>query len=171
MTDLSILKTNLPSALLLFGLIFVVVAVTAGGFGKISYVPRTVAADTMLVDYYYAVKGTEGNKSYSEAVLYTTENSENLKLCIYSRDEDEPDEHCTEYTVSADAAEDCFRLIRKHRLGRWNSIKNAASTDGLLIVCKYLDGDSYVRVSTDCMPSDGDTILRSIGEVMYSYIP
>ena len=169
MTDFSIIRGNIPLALILFAVVFAVVYLSMGAFGK-GGAGAVPAADTMLVDYYCAERNAEDSRGYSEMVLYTTADKDKLKLCVYSKTAEADDESCTEYAVDAKAARDCFEIIEKHRLDRWNSDENTVSADGVLIVCKYLEKGEYIRVSTESMPADGEAVLRSIGDVMAGYI-
>lgn len=125
-------------------------------------------AGAMLIDYYRAEKAPDGS-GYFELVLYTTENSDTLKLSVYSKNDEEADEIQTDYLVPYKAAENCYKLIEKHQLDSWNTMKNPVSADGMLAVCKYYSNGEYVRVSTEEMPENGAEILDRIAGVMSSY--
>ena len=141
----------------------------AGCGGTQADTPKDVPAGTMLVDYYCAVKASAGGDGYSEMVLYATDDSAAVKLCVYSKEDADSDEICTEYIVPYEAAERCYSLIEKHGTDRWNGMKNAICADGALTVVKYYDNGSYIRVSTEEMPSDGQEFLDSIAKVMAEY--
>lgn len=127
-----------------------------------------IPAGTMLVDYYQSTSAIE-NDGYCELVLYTTESAGTVKLCIFTRDIADADEICTTYLVPYKAAQDCFDIINKHRLENWESMEDTTGLDGALTVCKFYSGGSYIRVSTEKMPPDGDKILDSISNVMQTY--
>ena len=129
---------------------------------------KALPAGTMLIDYYRTEKANESG-GYFELVLYTTEDSEMLKLSVYSKDSEETDENQTDYLVPYEAAENCYKIIEKHQLDRWNGMKNAVSADGVLTVCRYCSDGEYIRVSTEEMPENGAEILDSIAKVMSSY--
>ncbi|MBR6518520.1 MAG: hypothetical protein IKT63_02470 [Oscillospiraceae bacterium] len=120
----------------------------------------------MLIDYYYADKSAAGGDGYTEMVLYATDNKELLKLSVYSKEDESEDESCTEYLVPYEVAENCYKEIKKHRLDCWNGMKNAVSLDGTLIVCKYYMDGKYIRVSTEEMPENGETVLKNISDIM-----
>ena len=127
-----------------------------------------IPAGTMLVDYYQSTSAIE-NDGYCELVIYTTESAGTVKLCIFTRDSADADEICTTYLVPYKAAQDCFDIINKHRLDSWDSMEDTTSLDGALTVCKFYSGGSYIRVSSEKMPSDGEKILGSISNVMQTY--
>lgn len=130
---------------------------------------KNVPAGTMLVDYYHSVKDAAGNGGYREMVLYATEDTNVLKLAIYEKADAQADEICTEYSVPYKAAEECYDIIEKHRLHSWNEMEDAVSLDGVLTVCRYYDSGSYIRVSTEQMPENGQQIMDSIGNAMQKY--
>ena len=127
-----------------------------------------IPAGTLLVDCYRTTSAAEDN-GYCELVLYTTESADTVKLCIFIRDSADADEICTTYLVPYKAAQDCFDIINKHHLENWESMEDTTSLDGALTVCKFYSGGSYIRVSTEKMPPDGDKILESISNVMQTY--
>lgn len=127
-----------------------------------------IPAGTMLVDCYRTTSAAEDN-GYCELVIYTTESADTVKLCIFTRDSADADEICTTYLIPYKAVQDCFDIINKHRLDSWDSMEDTTSLDGALIVCKFYSYGSYIRVSTEKMPPDGDKILDSISNVMQTY--
>jgi len=121
------------------------------------------------VDCYHSVKAAAGSDGYSETVLYATDDSNLLKLAVYEKTDAQSDESCTEYLVPYEAAEKCYDIIENHRLHSWNDMEDSVSLDGVLTVCRYYDSGSYVRVSTEKMPENGQQILDSIGNAMRQY--
>ena len=149
--------------------VFVSTAMLVGCAGnKIENDVKILPAGTMLIDYYRKEKAAD-DSGYFELVLYTTENSDTLRLSMYSKKDKDKDESLTEYLVPYDAAESCYKLIEKHHLNRWNKNENAVSEDGVLTVCKYCSDGEYVRVSNEQMPENGAEILDSIANIMLSY--
>jgi len=129
---------------------------------------KALPAGTMLIDYYRTEKAAD-ESGYFELVLYTAENSDVLKLSVYSKDDKNTDENHTDYLVPYEAAENCYKLIEKHHLNRWNKMENTFSEDGVFIVCKYCSDGEYVRVSNEQMPENGAEVLDSIANIMSSY--
>lgn len=171
MNSLIVFKENI----LLCGVLFAVVLISAlllVGCAKSGTedFPQDFTSETMLIDYYCTDKAAADGEGYLEMVLYTTDNKDVLKLSVYSRENAEADETCTDYTVPYEAAERCYGVIKEYKLHLWNDIKEPVSTDGSLTVCKYYDGGEYIRVSTDKMPCNGQEILDMIGGVMAEYI-
>ena len=171
MNSLIVFKENILLCGVLFTQIFIsallLVGCAKGGTDDFS---SDFTSGTMLIDYYYADKSAEGGDGYTEMVLYVTDNKDLLKLSIYSKENADADETCTDYTVPYEAAERCYGVIKEYKLHLWNDIKEPVSTVGSLTVCKYYDGGEYIRVSTDKMPCNGQEILDMIGDVLVEYI-
>lgn len=132
------------------------------------YVPK-VKKGVMLVDYYTAVKAAVGADGYYELVLTTTADISKVQIDEY-KENAAGEKICTSYTVPYSAAEKCMAIIESYDLSDWNNIRNPASVDGAVTVCKFFDGDTYVRVSTDSMPEDGIKVLDMIKEVLAGYL-
>ena len=149
--------------------VFVSIALFVSCTGKSAAESMTdIPAGTMLVDYYHSTSAIE-NDGHCELVLYTTDSTDTVKLCIFTRDSADADEICTTYLIPYKAVQDCFDIINMHRLENWESMEDTTSLDGALMVCKFYSGGSYIRVSTEKMPPDGDKILDSISNVMQTY--
>lgn len=169
MNLLTITRGSIVFAAAFIAVVFVSTAMLVGCAGdKNENNIKALPAGAMLIDYYRTEKANEAG-GYFELVLYTTENSDMLKLSVYSKYDDDTDENHTDYRVPYEAAENCYKLIEKHHLNRWNKMENTVSEDGVFIVCKYCSNGEYVRVSTEEMPKNGTEILDSIAEVMSSY--
>ena len=125
--------------------------------------------DVMLVDYYTAVVGTVGGDHYTERVLYDYSDTQ-AKLTVYTKYDGE-EEQSVSYLVPYEAVEKCREIIKKNKLNVWNKkYDGPAPTGGVTAVRFRCDDGSYVRVSTDAMPDDGERIMDSIGAVMQSYV-
>ena len=122
----------------------------------------------MLVDYYTAVVATVGGDRSLERVLYAY-SDEQAKLVVYTK-EDGEDEVSESYLVPFEAVRRCYEIIRKNKLEEWNGRYDGPAMTGAVTVVKYEETDgSYIRVSTDAMPSDGEEVMDSIGSVMAGY--
>ena len=125
--------------------------------------------DVMLIDYYTAVVGTPGYDRYSEKVLYVY-SDELAKLTLYSKFADE-EEESESYLVPFKAVEECYEIIRQNKLGEWNDRYDGPALSGGVTAVRFRQDDgSYIRVSTDAMPDDGERIMDSIGGVMNGYL-
>lgn len=169
MSLLTLTRGSVVFAVAFIAVVFASTAMLAGCSGdKNENNIKALPAGTMLIDCYRAEKAAD-DSGYFELVLYTTENSDMIRLSVYSKDNKDTDENHTDYLVPYEAAESCYKIIEKHHLNRWNDMKNTVSTDGILTVCKYYSNGEYVRVSTEEMPQNGTEILDSIADVMSSY--
>lgn len=122
----------------------------------------------MLVDYYTAVVATVGGDRSLERVLYAY-SDEQVKLVVYTK-EDGEDEVSESYLVPYEAVKRCYEIIRKNKLNKWNDKYDGPAPTGSVTVVKFREDDgSYIRVSTDAMPSDGESIMDSIGSAMAGY--
>ena len=169
MSLLTLTRGSVVFAVAFIAVVFASTAMLAGCSGdKNENNIKALPAGTMLIDYYRTEKAAD-DSGYFELVLYTTENSDMIRLSVYSKDNKDTDENHTDYLVPYEAAESCYKIIEKHHLNRWNDMKNTVSADGILTVCKYYSNGEYVRVSTEEMPQNGTEILDSIADVMSSY--
>lgn len=169
MSLLTLTRGSVVFAVAFIAVVFASTAMLAGCSGdKNENNIKALPAGTMLIDCYRTEK-TADDSGYFELVLYTTENSDMIRLSVYSKDNKDTDENHTDYLVPYEAAESCYKIIEKHHLNRWNDMKNTVSADGILTVCKYYSNGEYVRVSTEEMPQNGTEILDSIADVMSSY--
>ncbi|MBQ6930059.1 MAG: hypothetical protein IJN27_07145 [Oscillospiraceae bacterium] len=169
MSLLTLTRGSVVFAVAFIAVVFASTAMLAGCSGdKNENNIKALPAGTMLIDCYRTEKAAD-DSGYFELVLYTTENSDMIRLSVYSKDNKDTDENHTDYLVPYEAAESCYKIIEKHHLNRWNDMKNTVSADGILKVCKYYSNGEYVRVSTEEMPQNGTEILDSIADVMSSY--
>ena len=123
---------------------------------------------TVLVDYYEATRATIGGDRYLELVLRRAEAADTVVLEVYQGGE-EKEEICAQYTVPVEAVERCFEIIDGKKLHKWNETYDGAGLGGGIVVCRFFDGEKQIRVSTDCMPENGEGILRDIGRVIARY--
>ena len=129
---------------------------------------QSAPAGTVLVDYYSCISGTDGYDSFYELVLKKTESADTVLLEKYdSNSEPSPALSCM---VPAEAAGRCFEIIDGNKLHKWNKRYKEAPQCGGGVSCSFFDGEKQVRVSTDCCPNNGNTILNEIKFVIQSYI-
>ena len=127
--------------------------------------PEQAPVGTILVNYCRAPKAVEGDRGFYELVLRKT-GAENLRLEVYSGEE----ENGVFYKAPLQAAEDCFEIIEKAKMEKWSKRKDAVSLDGTTVVCKFWNGKSMVRASSDAMPPNGEKVMDEIRRVMAGYI-
>ena len=151
----------------------ILAAILAGCFSYVLFTGRktewqTAEPGTVLVDYYEATRATVGGNRPLEYVLRKTEEKETVVLEVYRGEEDE-EETCERYVVPIEAVEQCFAIIDKNKLHNWNETYDGGGLGGGIVVCRFFDGEKQIRVSTDCMPEEGEHILESIGHVIAPY--
>lgn len=115
-----------------------------------------------LVDFYYEQNGSTG---YEELLLYGY-NSKEVTLCVYQGDAS-GQETRTDYLIPVELMDECLALLSDCGLESWESLDEPTSLEGTMIVCKYRKDDgSYVRVSSEQMPEDGEQTLAKIREFL-----
>lgn len=137
---------------------------------SMEYVPPTQMkiAEEMLIDYYSATVATVGGDGYDETVLYSY-TDDKVKLITYHEYEGE-EETKAEYIVPYEVVDRCYEVIEKYKLREWNDRKDTFGITGALLVCRFKDGDGYVRVSSEKMPDDGKNAFNAIDSVLGEYI-
>ncbi len=122
----------------------------------------------MLVDYYDGVTGTVDGDSYEEYVLYSVDDTQ-LLLSVYRRSGEDP-ETVTDYLVPISALEEARQEISRSGMDTWQDLELRAGPTGRFLVCKYRTEDgSYVRVSSDALPPEGEKAMDAVGRVLRSY--
>lgn len=128
-----------------------------------------VGQDILLVDYYRETVAAADGDGYFEMVLSTAEEADKVALDVYRKDEGE-DEICRSYIVPYEAVERCYQVIIESNMRGWNEQENAIITDGALTVCKFRFGDTVLRITSECMPADGETALDKLRDIMSEYV-
>ena len=131
------------------------------------YTPPTEAKDTMLIDWYEAPQGTDGGGGHDEIVLYSYDSAQ-VRLTVYRGNED-GEETETNYLVPYEVWEECCYIIDRYQMKDWNDREDTDALDGVTMVCKFKDGDDYVRVSSEKMPEDGKEAFCEIESVLQEY--
>lgn len=123
----------------------------------------------LLVDYYYAVVGTDGEDSHIEYVLRDLGRGDKAQLDVYRGDEENP-EVSTSYLIPYKAVTECYGMIDSAKMREWNDTAPDSAIDGAVTAVKFRDDDgSYIRVSTDKMPEDGTRSMDSIKVILQGY--
>ena len=123
----------------------------------------------MLLDCFETVRGAEEDRGYEELVLYTTDDPSVLLLERYAADAD-GEQTLTKYHVSCHAAELCYTIMENYDMRHWEEMDDTVSLDGVLKSCKFYDNGTYVRVSTEQMPEDGENALAEIRLTLGDYM-
>ena len=146
--------------------------VTVNYSSKNSMVYEPETEGKMLIDYYTAVVGTNGGDRHYELVLSTYRDGLE-KLEVFEGDDFEggKPETCTTYIVPSEASSRCYRIIEDSRMRVWNNKYGDSALCGGVTAVKFLDDDgTYIRVSTDKMPDDGESKMGQIRAVLSGYL-
>ena len=117
----------------------------------------------LLVDYYR--KETAGGDGYYELVLSTTTDPNQYQIDQY-RKEEGGEETRVSYLLPFDIQGDCLEIVEEYGMREWNNEETPVALDGVLIVCKFRDGEETIRVSSDQMPENGEEGLQKIRELL-----
>ena len=121
----------------------------------------------ILVNYYCKIIYEEGYTS-SEMVLTTTNDIKKVRLDVYTK-EDDIEQRKTFY-LPVTVIDECMQWIKKCEMNTWNNLQDPSTLDGKILVCKYLHNGNYIRVSTECMPENGDKMLEEIANIISNYV-
>jgi hypothetical protein len=117
----------------------------------------------MLADYYERMAGTADEQPYFELVLYT-QDADHLLLEQYENGRTDR-ETVKQYTVSKDIYAKVMNLVKTYDLAKWNET-GSESAEGVYRVVKYYDSGTYIRVSTDRMPEDGQSAFDAVKQLL-----
>lgn len=131
------------------------------------YEPPTEQADVLLLDSYRSITGTDDG-GYDEISLYAYDDDQ-VMMHVYHQEGDE-EESEVKYLVPYEVVDQCYEIIKEHKLREWKTLKDAVSLDGAKLVLKYKDDDLYVRVTSDKMPKDGEKAFGDIESLLKGYI-
>lgn len=121
----------------------------------------------MLIDYFERVVGTPEEEPYCELVLYQHTETE-LILERYANG-GTPEETVTTFHVPAEVYAKVMQTIQEHDMASWNSRNGCFALDGKLYVCKFQNGERFIRVSSDAMPEDGRRAFHEIRSLLNGY--
>ena len=130
------------------------------------YEPETEGK--MLIDYYTATVGTNGGDCHYELVLSSAQDGK-AKLEVINK-EPEKEETRVTYLVPYEAVDRCYEVIDSAKMRKWDKIGKDDPIDGAQTVVKFKDDNgSYIRVSTDKMPENGEQSMNRIKTILAEY--
>lgn len=132
------------------------------------YEPPTEEADVLLLDSYREITGTPDDGGYDEISLYAYDD-DRVMMHVYHQEGDE-EETEVKYLVPYSVVDQCYEIIKQHKLREWKTRQDTISLDGAKLVLKFKDDDLYVRVTSDKMPQDGEKAFSEIESLLKSYI-
>ena len=136
---------------------------------SMEYIPPTEEADVMLIDSYRSIGAADDDGGGYDEITVNSYDTGTVKMIVYHQ-EGEENEVVTNYIVPYEVVEKCYEVIEKHKLRSWKKLTETESLDGALLVCKFKDGDEYVRVTSEKMPADGEAAFTEIEAILKSYI-
>ncbi|MBR6766368.1 MAG: hypothetical protein IKM02_00285 [Clostridia bacterium] len=148
-----------------FSVLLMLLALAPGG--KLPEIPDEPGI--MLVDCYRAERGTEEEGGYHEFVLSTGEDGSALTLDEYRSDGGGDGESRAAYAVPEEAALRCYEFIEKAGFRSWKLRNDLVGADGVMLVCRFYDNGSYIRVSSEEMPENGQKDLEDIWDILKAY--
>ena len=121
----------------------------------------------LLIDCFERTVGTPEEQPYTEIVLYEYSAGQ-LLLETYTGG-GTPGEKCTQYLVPPEAYENALQVIRKTGMKEWNENPNLYGITGYYFVCKFLDGEEFIRVTSEHMPEDGKEAYSRAAGALWQY--
>ena len=123
--------------------------------------------DVVIFDYYEKTVGTAGSEPYYEMVLYTY-SEEEVRLTCYTFDGASPETEVS-YIIPLDSYLAAMEICDYYEMSDWNTWPEYKSIDGKLYVCKFYNGKTLTRVSSEQMPENGDEAFTEIYHLLSSY--
>lgn len=122
----------------------------------------------LLVNYYSKTQHADGFSSY-EMALYATSDATKVRLETYTK-ESNMKEICSSMILPIEVIIECMHWINKCKMHTWNARNNSTSQDGTKLVCKYYYNNQYICVSTDCMPANGEQMMKEVANIISKYM-
>ncbi len=124
----------------------------------------------LLANYYHGARGTIGYARYSEITLNLGSDNE-YYLNTYSGDSnrgttDSHQVYHSSHETAQHALQQIEQVVQQYDMLNWHNL-NAMGMMGAITVAKFLDKDKKLhRVSTDCMPTNGEIGLVAIEGIL-----
>ena len=122
-----------------------------------------IPAQKILLADYFEREITEDESPYFEAVLYSYSDTQALMEIYTAGGTDH--EKMTACLVPLETVDQLMEVICTYGMNGWNS-REGSGISGKLYVCKFREGGSLVRVSSENMPDDGLEAFDAVWEVM-----
>lgn len=123
----------------------------------------------LLIDYCVKTLATVNGDGYRETVLYQWKDGA-CEVHYYSKYEGDEEETHRGFSVDSAVLEEAYRIISKNRISVWKDRRYAPGPDGTQYILKFRTEDgTYIRVSSDNMPEDGQAILAQVKACLDRY--
>jgi len=117
----------------------------------------------ILVDYFERELTADGPQPYFEAVLYSYSDTQALMEIYTAGGSDR--ERMTSFLVPLETMDQLMEVICAYGMDGWNSQAGSA-VSGKLYVCKFRQGGSLIRVTSENMPDNGVEAFDAVWDVM-----
>lgn len=124
--------------------------------------------EQMIINYYSKTYSLDKYDSH-EMVLSTTSDSSKIRLEIYKKVDNNAETKTTVYLPNT-VIDDCMKWIKECKMNTWNQDSQGISLDGKLMVCKFYFNGEYIRVSTDCMPENGEQMIEKVANIISKHV-
>ena len=124
--------------------------------------------EQMIINYYSKTYSLDKYDSH-EMVLSTTSDSSKMRLDIYKKLDNNAETKTTVYLPNT-VIDDCMKWIKECKMNTWNQDSQGISLDGKLMVCKFYFNGEYIRVSTDCMPENGEQMIEEVANIISKHV-
>lgn len=124
----------------------------------------------ILIDYYDKICGTPTDLGYFEMVIMDYDGKYILEY--YKQDEGMKEPNLTKFLVDKNLIDEVYNVIKKNKMDYWNSLPRdkVSPICGKYYVCKFLNYNELIRVSSDKMPEDGDKAFILIKKILLNSI-
>ena len=123
--------------------------------------------ETMIFIDFYSFDPSDG--SYRELVLEAPDELGELTLTEYRREEGGDEQH-RQFSAPEELLDSCCEVIERYDMESWNGLSEYESLEGAELVLRFSVGLEQVRVSSDCMPPDGEKAFREIESILSQHI-
>ena len=124
--------------------------------------------ELLLFEYYTRITGTPIPRPYYQIQVYQM--ADGLLKIKETVEGGSNDQVIKTYVISGEMKQEIKNLIRQYDLEGWNSMENAECIDGKAEYFRYLEDNTYITVSVNKMPEDGQKILGTIANTLRKYM-
>ncbi len=124
--------------------------------------------ELLLFEYYTRITGTPIPRPYYQ--IQVCQMADGLLKVKETVEGGSNDQIIKTYVISGEMKQEIRKLIRQYDLEGWNSMENAECIDGKAEFFRYLEDNTYITVSVNKMPEDGQKILGTIASTLRKYM-
>ncbi|MBR2700839.1 MAG: hypothetical protein IKE77_01990 [Erysipelotrichaceae bacterium] len=124
--------------------------------------------ELLLFEYYTRITGTPIPRPYYQ--IQVCQMADGLLKIKETVEGGSNDQVINTYVISGEMKQEIRNLITKYDLEGWNSLENAECIDGEAESFRYLEDNTYITVSVNHMPEDGQRILGTIANTLRKHM-